>query len=243
MESWKDRLIVALDMSELHEAEKLLRQLEGAVSFYKIGMELFTAEGWKAVDLVKRFGARVFLDLKFHDIPHTVEKTLGVVCEHQIDMVNIHTLGGYEMMCRAAQAVHSRASVSSPTPILLGVTVLTSHTSVQLSEELGIGKSVVETVLDLARLAQRAGLDGVVSSPQEVGSLRKIFPRDFCVVTPGVRPSGAQQDDQKRVMTPQEALAAGSSYIVMGRPITGTPDPKARVHEILGSLKPSKKTF
>lgn len=230
------RLIVALDTPSLDVARKLLKDLKGLVTFYKIGFELFTAHGWEAVDLVRQAGGRIFLDLKLHDIPTTVAKTAAVICEHDVEMFNVHALGGLEMMNKTREMVDERAKTGKRKPLVLGVTILTSHTEAELSKELGIQRTLNEEVLELARLVKKAGLDGVVSSPQETTLLRKEFPRDFLIVTPGVRPEGSAKEDQKRTYIPQMALQAGADYLVVGRPITGAPNPRKEAAAILDSI-------
>ena len=231
------RLIVALDAPTLEVAEKWLSQLKGVVHYYKVGMELFTAHGWKAVNLVKNYGGRVFLDLKFHHIPNTVSRTLAAVCEHEVDMVNVHALGGFEMMRMARVAVEKYSSGRVKKPKLIAVTVLTSHDQKALSSDLRVRGSVKDEVLHLAGLAKKAGLDGIVCSPEETAWVRKKFKEDFLIVTPGIRPVGADKGDQKRIFTPEKALAAGSDHMVVGRPITQASDPKAAALEILSSIE------
>ena len=231
----EDKTIVALDTPSLDVARKLIKELKGVISFYKIGFELFTAHGWAAVDLVKKSGGRVFLDLKFHDIPNTVAKTVAVICEHEIEMFNVHALGGLEMMQGVRKMIDERVETGKKKPVALGVTILTSHTESQLSQELGIHKSLQQEVCDLAKLVQKAGLEGVVSSPQETAALRKLFP-NFLMVTPGVRPEGSSKGDQKRTFTPREALAAGADYLVIGRPITAAANPRETTLSILKNL-------
>jgi len=230
------RLIVALDTSSFDVAKKLIQELEGLVNFYKIGFELFTAFGWKTVELVRKSGGKIFLDLKLHDIPNTVSKTAAVICEYEIEMFNVHTLGGFEMMRQVRETVEKRPWSGKTRPHILGVTILTSHTQETLSQEMGIGRKLGEQVLHLAELAKKAGLDGVVSSPQEISLLRAQFSKDFLIVTPGIRPEGSPMEDQKRTYTPKEALATGANYIVIGRPITAAEDPRKETLSILNSL-------
>ena len=228
----EERLIVALDAPTLEVAEKWLSELKGVVHYYKVGLELFTAHGWKAVNLVKNYGGRVFLDLKLHDIPNTVSRTLAAVCEHGVDIVNIHTLGGFEMMKMAREAVN-KYSGGEKRPQLVGITILTSHSQEMLAKELCIKRKIKGEVLHLACLAKEAGLDGVVCSPQETPWVRKKCGKDFLIITPGVRPEGSMLGDQKRVETPERAIKAGSDYIVVGRPITQAADPKEAALQIL----------
>jgi orotidine-5'-phosphate decarboxylase len=234
-----ERLIVALDAPTLEVAEKWLSELKGVVHYYKVGLELFTAYGWKAVNLVKNYGGRVFLDLKLHDIPNTVSRTLASVCEHEVDIVNVHALGGFEMMKMAREALEKYSSGRVSKPKLIAVTVLTSHDQKSLSSELRVRGSIKNEVLHLAGLAQKAGLDGIVCSPEETSWVRKKFKKDFLIVTPGIRPTGADKGDQKRIFTPEKALKAGSDYMVIGRPITQAADPKEAALAILNSIASS----
>ena len=231
------RLIVALDTPSLDIVKKTVKDLEGVVGYYKIGFELFTAHGWDAVNLVKKSGADIFLDLKLHDIPNTVSKAAAVIEEHDVEMFNVHTLGGFEMMKATREMVDKRAKNEKDRPLIIGVTILTSHNEADL-KELGIsGRTIKEQVLHLAKLAHKAGLDGVVCSPQEIELLRNELPKNFVIVTPGVRPAGSAKGDQKRVMTPKEALEAGASYIVVGRPITEARKPREEALAILESIR------
>ena len=226
-------IIVALDTPTLEGAEKLLEELKGVISFYKIGFEFFTAHGWKAVELVKKSGAKVFLDLKLHDIPNTAAKTAAVICDHEVDLFNVHALGGLEMMKEVRKTVDEKTKGKKQKPLVIAVTILTSHTPESLSEELNIVKPLDEQVLHLAGLSRQAGLDGVVCSPREAAMLRVKFPKPFCLVTPGIRPEGSDKGDQKRTLTPAQAFSAGVDYIVVGRPITGAPDPRKAALAIL----------
>ena len=239
MEQFRNQrcLIVALDQPTLEAARQLLEELNGAVSYYKIGMELFTAHGWAAVQLVREFKAGVFLDLKFHDIPTTVARTAAVVCDHEVDMFNIHTLGGFEMMSAVRKQVDSHPKLAGKKPLILGVTILTSHTEEEIRTDLGISRKLQDQVLQLARLAHKAGLDGVVCSPQEIALLRSEFPKNFVIVTPGIRPAGADVQDQKRILTPKDAILSGADYLVVGRPITAAPNPREAALAILTEIR------
>lgn len=233
-----NRLIVALDAPTLEVAEQWLSELKGVVHFYKVGLELFTAHSWKAVNLVKNYGGRVFLDLKLHDIPNTVARTLAAVCEHGVDIVNVHALGGFEMMKAARDTVEKYSSGCAIKPKLIAVTVLTSHDQKSLSKELRVRGKVKDAVLHLAGLAKKAGLDGIVCSPEETDMVRKKFREDFLIVTPGIRPAGSDKGDQKRIHTPEKAFKAGSDYIVVGRPITQAAQPREAAFQILSSIDP-----
>lgn len=232
----QDRIIVALDVPDLRSAEYLLQELEGVISYYKIGLELFTAVGWRAVELVKNFGGHVFLDLKLHDIPTTVGRTVRVISEHGVDMFSLHGLGGLEMLRQATRAVRGDAREKKEYPIPLAVTLLTSHSEEDLREQLGIDRGIREEVLSLATLAREAGLKGVICSPREVRFLREHFQDDFLLVTPGIRPRGSTPNDQKRTYTPAEAFQAGADYIVIGRPITHSPHPRQVAHTIVDEI-------
>lgn len=228
-------LIVALDFSDLESCRKLVKKLQGVVQIYKVGSELFTAHGWEAVEEIHRWGGKVFLDLKLHDIPTTVARTARVIASHGIFMFNVHASGGLEMMKQAKTAV-DEISPKGVKPLLVAVTVLTSLEEKILARDLGIQRPLREQVLALARLARSAGLDGVVCSPEETEFLRKELGKEFVLVTPGIRPSGSQKDDQSRILTPREAAQRGSNYLVVGRPVTAAPDPRAAASQILHSL-------
>lgn len=231
----KERTIVALDVPDLEGMKTLLDQLEGVVTFYKIGFELFTAHGWKAVEMVKERGGRVFLDLKLHDIPNTVAKTAAVICKHKVDMFNVHALGGAEMMQKTYKTVLANASKDSR-PIVIAVTILTSHDQRSLNEDLKVPGDVASQVKHLAFNAQQAGLDGVVSSPLEIQTIRETCGEQFQIVTPGIRPAGSEVGDQKRIMDPKAAFEAGSSFIVIGRPITQAENPREAAETIFQTL-------
>ena len=232
----KSKVIVALDTSSLEVTKKLLKDLEGIISYYKIGFELFTAHGWNAVELVRKHRGRIFLDLKLHDIPNTVSKTAAVICEHEIEMFNLHTLGGLEMMKQARATVDQRVKSGKEKPIILGVTILTSHTPESLSKDLGISRELNDQVLHLAGLAKQAGLDGVVCSPLEIQLIRKNLGGHFKIVTPGIRGAKDAKGDQKRTFSAAEAIQASADYIVIGRPITAAENPAKEAEAILKSL-------
>ena len=223
-----DRLIVALDVPGLAEAGRLLDRLAGEVRFFKVGMELYNSTGPSVIELVRARGARVFLDLKLHDIPNTVARTAEVLGRLGVAMFNVHASGGPEMM-RGAAAACSRvaAEIGGEPPLILGVTVLTSLDRGSLAEVTGADRPVGQAVVQLARLARDAGLAGVVCSPGEVAAVKQACGRGFLAVTPGIRPAWAARsgDDQRRVLTPAAAIAAGADYLVVGRPITAAPDP------------------
>jgi orotidine-5'-phosphate decarboxylase len=214
------KIIVALDYADASSAIKLVNQLDPALCRLKVGKELFTAAGPQLVEQLARSNFGVFLDLKFHDIPNTVAKACAAASNLGVWMLNVHASGGLEMMQAAQQAVQD--SVSKP--ILIAVTVLTSMNQAGLSQ-IGIQTELATHVLNLAILTQQAGLNGVVCSALEAQILREKLGSEFCLVTPGIRPANVNQDDQSRVVTPANALKNGSSYLVIGRPITKAENP------------------
>ena len=234
------KIIVALDVATFDEARRLMDQLGETARSLKVGSQLFTSVGPDIVREIKERGKFLFLDLKFHDIPNTVARASEVATELGVDMFNIHVSGGLEMMRAAAEAVKSRASeLGIKKPIVLGVTILTSIDAPTLHDVFGSTSSLHEQIVHMAKLAQRAGMDGVVASPQEIKSIRATCGDDFVIVTPGVRPAWASSDDQKRVMTPSEALSIGADYLVIGRPIRQSADPADALKRILQELEES----
>ena len=229
----RERLIVALDAPELAEAEALVDRLAGVVGMYKVGAQLFTAAGPAAVEMVKKRGGRVFLDLKFHDIPATVAGAVREAARLGVTLLTVHASGGTAMLRAAAEAA---AAAGPERPRILAVTVLTSLDRLALQRELGVPASVEEHVGRLAGLARAAGCDGVVASPREAGSLRAVLGRDLLIVTPGIRPAGGRADDQARVATPAVARRAGADYLVVGRPITDAADPAAAAAAIVAEI-------
>lgn len=216
-----EKIIVAIDTHNKDEVRKLLTNLSGKNIWVKVGMELFYSLGPQVIYDAKDFGFNIFLDLKLHDIPTTVEKSLRSLIKLPIDMINVHASGGSEMMKRARDAVHSK---SSP-PLLIAVTQLTSTSSIQMNEEQNISGDILQSVIHLSKLALKSGCDGVVSSPLEVKSIKEHCGPSFLTVTPGIRPRGHEQQDQQRITTPDEALILGTDYMVIGRPITGAQTP------------------
>jgi len=228
---------VALDVETADRAFELVNELRDVAGMFKIGSTLFTAVGPQIVKDIIASGSRVFLDLKFHDIPHQVAGAARSAAELGVSLFTIHASGGSEMMKRAAEAVSEVAERNgTPRAKILAISVLTSVDSAILSQ-IGVSDSPAESVLRLVKLAESSGVDGVVASPQEVASIRATVTNPkFLVVTPGIRPATAQ-DDQRRVATPAAALAAGADYLVIGRPITGAPDPLAAAHAILNEME------
>jgi orotidine-5'-phosphate decarboxylase len=233
-----DRLLVALDLSSAAEAIRLADTLRGTVGGYKVGHQLFTAAGQDVVSALVSQGDRVFLDLKYHDIPNTVAGAVASATRLGVWMVNVHASGGTEMMTAARRAADEAAAEGCERPLVIGVTVLTSFGPEALAET-GISASPLDQVLRLSRLAQSARLDGVVASPQEVSAIRSACGPDFIIVTPGIRGGTAASgsDDQKRTSTPAGAIAAGSSYLVVGRPITAAPDPRRAAQAIAEEMR------
>ncbi len=231
MQDPRQRLIVALDVSSAAAARQIVATLGESVLIYKVGMQLYTAEGPAAVRDLVAAGRQVFLDLKYHDIPNTVACAVHEAAQLGVSMVTVHTAGGGKMLQAACDAArnHSRS------PLVLGVTVLTSLDDGDLSK-MGIRGSVVDQVLRLGALALSNGCKGVVTSAREASALREELGYDFAIVTPGVRPAGTGKGDQVRVVTPAEAIASGASHIVVGRPITDAPDPAAEARAILGQI-------
>jgi len=227
----RQRLIVALDVSSAAAAQKIVAAVGDSAHAYKVGMQLYTAEGPGIVRELVASGRRVFLDLKYHDIPNTVEAAVREAAQLGVSMLTVHASGGSKMLRAASES----AQAVNPNLLMLAVTVLTSLDEADLNM-LGLRGGVLDQVLRLAALALSNGCQGVVASAQEASELRKELGRDFTIVTPGVRPAGSGADDQARVVTPAEAIAAGASYIVVGRPITGAIDPAAEARAILGQL-------
>jgi orotidine-5'-phosphate decarboxylase len=226
--STRDRLIVALDFPTKSKALALVSALSGSASIYKIGMQLYTAEGPEVVRAVAATGAKIFLDLKLHDIPNTVAKAVVAAGGLGVQMLTVHLSGGSAM-------VEAAVGARPPNLLLLGVTVLTSATPKTLSET-GVSSGLEEQVLRLAELGRKSGIDGLITSPHEVRILRERLGEQIKLITPGVRPSWAAANDQKRFTTPNEALKSGADYLVIGRPITASPDPRAAVERLLKEI-------
>jgi orotidine-5'-phosphate decarboxylase len=237
MNSAKQRLIFALDVDNLEDARNWVAKLQGQVGVFKIGKQLFTRCGPEVVRLVQDGGCDVFLDLKYHDIPNTVAMAGLEAQRLGVRMFNVHALGGFEMMAKLVAEIDRVSPRGNPDrPILLAVTILTSSTEETL-RRVGIDRPIQVMVPKLARLAKDAGMDGVVASPKEVGLIRDACGDDFLIVTPGVRPTFASQDDQKRVTTPGDALRSGADYLVIGRPISAAADPALAADMILQEMQ------
>ena len=231
-------IIVALDLPSPQKALKLAEELAPLVGAFKVGKQLFISSGPDVVRKLRTTGAKVFLDLKLHDIPNTVAKAVIAATDLGVQMTTVHASGGTEMLAAAENAAHEQAAMLQTDPLLvLAVTVLTSMDDGNLAE-LGGGGNVQEQVLRLAKLATVAGLRGLVCSPQEIEMLRAELGDDIQLVTPGIRPATIKADDQKRTMTPAEAIQAGANWLVIGRPITSANDPRAAAIGILHSIDP-----
>jgi orotidine-5'-phosphate decarboxylase len=227
----RQRLIVALDVSTAAAARKIVAAVGDSALAYKVGMQLYTAEGPSMVRELVGSGQRVFLDLKYHDIPNTVAAAVREAAQLGVNMLTVHAAGGGRMLRAAVEA----ARAARPELLVLGVTVLTSFDDIELGK-IGLREGVLDQVLRLAALALSNGCKGVVASAQEAAALREEFGRDFVIVTPGVRPAGSGPHDQMRIVTPSEAISAGASHIVVGRPITEALDPAAEARAILGQI-------
>lgn len=234
----KDKLVLPLDVNDRDSALRVVDQLKGSIGIFKVGMQLFTREGPEIVRLIQEKGVKVFLDAKYHDIPNTVANAGRMATRLGVYMFNVHTLGGYEMMALAAEATRRMAQgLGVKRPIILGVTILTSIDQKILEREMGIGRSVEDEIVHLASLAKKAGLDGAVASPKEIGIIRKACGEDFIILTPGIRPDWTGKDDQRRTMTPAEAVEAGANFLVVGRPILQAADPVKAANKILEEMK------
>jgi orotidine-5'-phosphate decarboxylase len=231
--SIKEKLIVALDVETPSTALELVRQLHSVAGMFKVGSQLFTTAGPQIVKDIIALDSKVFLDLKFHDIPHQVAGAARAAAELGVSLFTVHASGGSEMLSRAVEAAAGRSKV-------LAISVLTSIDAAILSQ-IGVTSSPEESVLRLVKLAEASGIDGVVASPREIKTIRSEIPRrEFLVVTPGIRPATSASntnEDQKRVATPAAAIADGASYLVVGRPITGAPDPVQAAEEIIAEME------
>ncbi|MCL1816127.1 MAG: orotidine-5'-phosphate decarboxylase [Clostridiales bacterium] len=234
----RERLIVALDVPTRREAFQLVKLLDGEVGAYKVGMQLYNSEGPDIVRDIQLLSGKVFVDLKFHDIPNTVAQTSRVMARRQAFMYTMHAGGGSKMLATAVRAAAEEASkLGYERPLAIGVTVLTSISQNEFEQEMGMRVPIVDHVVALAKLAQEAGMDGIVCSPKEIAPIRAACGAKLLIVTPGVRPAWAASDDQARVMTPAQAIQAGASYLVVGRPITKAADPKEAARRIVAEME------
>ncbi|MFZ0928024.1 MAG: orotidine-5'-phosphate decarboxylase [Syntrophobacteraceae bacterium] len=233
----KDRICVALDVEDKATASRFVNLLKKEVGIFKIGLQLFTKEGPGFVEEMAGSGAKVFLDLKLHDIPNTVLHAAKNFVRMGVFMFNIHAFGGRDMMKATAESVAEEAhKLGVEKPVMLAVTVLTSLDDRMLKDELGVTRPMMDEVRWLAQLSKEAGADGVVASPKETRTIKIACGKDFIVLTPGIRPAGASLGDQKRVTTPREAIEGGSDYIVIGRPIIEAKDPVEAVKKIVAEM-------
>ena len=233
----RNPIIVALDVPTAEEALKLVEQVAPVTGGFKIGSELFTSAGPDIIKRIRALGAPVFLDLKFHDIPNTVAKAVAAAVKLDVQMLTVHTSGGTEMLKAAEQIAQESAwRLGHAPPLVLGVTVLTSLDSNSLSE-IGLDSNVTRQVRRLANMANKAGLRGLVCSPREVSELRQMLPASSQLVTPGIRAETDPADDQKRTLSPREAISLGANWLVIGRPIYAAENPRAAAERILASLK------
>ena len=237
--STRERLIVALDVDSLEQAQNFVRLLAREVGMFKIGKQLFTYAGPQAVRLIQDLGGEIFLDLKFHDIPNTVAKAAIEATRLGVKMFNVHASGSLEMMVTTVKEVERVCRQEKHRrPIMLAVTVLTSLNQEDL-KRVGVEHKVADQVVRLALLTKEAGMDGVVASPQEVADIRAACGRGFIIVTPGIRPAASARNDQQRIMTPADAVRAGVDYIVVGRPILEAKDPVAAARAIVDEMERS----
>ena len=233
----RDRLICALDFPTFDEAKALVEELGDAVTFYKVGMELFYGAGPDIIRYLKEKDKKVFLDLKLQDITNTVAHSLAVLTRLGADIMNVHAVGGSKMMAEGMKAVkEAAAELGRPAPKLIAVTVLTSMDEAQW-KPLNYARPIGEEVLDLAALTKESGLDGVVASPREAAGIRERCGKDFLIVTPGVRPAWAASNDQSRIATPAAAIGNGSTHLVVGRPITRADNKQEAVRKILEEME------
>ena len=232
----KERIIFALDVEHFREAQQWVGLLKDRIGMFKVGKQLFTHAGPKVIDMIHQKNQKAFLDLKFHDIPNTVAKAGEEATRLNVAMFNLHALGGPEMMRKTFEAARATAKeLGTPRPLILGVTILTSMDETTL-KEVGIQGPVDEAVGRLALLAMNAGMDGVVASPREIEIIRKRCGDDFLIVTPGIRHPSDKKDDQKRTLSPGEAIHAGANYLVIGRPIKEAKDPLEAVEKIIEDI-------
>jgi len=232
----KDKIIFALDVGSLDEAKKWVSILKGKVGFFKIGLELFTAEGPAVVKMVKDAGIRIFLDLKFHDIPNTVAGAVRSAVGLGVDMMTLHLSGGVAMVAAGVEAAKEEsANLGIKRPKIIGVSVLTSLGDADM-KELGFKFNALGQVETLLLVAKKAGADGMVCSAADLDRIRPLAPESFTIITPGIRPAGADKADQSRIATPSSAIKSGASFLVIGRPISASSDPVKAVEKIAAEI-------
>lgn len=232
-----ERIIVALDMHTMEDMTQMVNQLGDSVSFYKVGMELFYSVGIDAITYLKQANKQVFLDLKLHDIPHTVAQSVRALTRLGVDLVTVHGLGGRTMLSAAVEAAKQEAEIKGvKRPKILAVTILTSMDTKDW-QEIGGAFDVSQEVSCLASVARLAGVDGMISSPHEAKVVRQQYGSDFLIVTPGIRPAFSMSQDQKRIATPAQALRNGASYLVIGRPITAATNPQEAAEKIIEEIR------
>ncbi|HAV91980.1 TPA: orotidine-5'-phosphate decarboxylase [candidate division WOR-3 bacterium] len=233
-----DRLIVPLDVEKLNEAESIVNELEENITTYKVGLQLYTREGQRVIKMLKKYEKKIFLDLKFHDIPNTVVGAVKSALELGIDMLTIHAMGGFDMMEGVAKLLWQRRNDGKHSPTVFAVTLLTSLDSAFLMDVIGTtNRSVEDEVVILAGAAQSAGINGVVAAPQEIKSIRKKYGKELLILTPGIRPAGSDKNDQQRIATPFSAIKDGADYIVVGRPILQSENKIKTVKNILKEMR------
>lgn len=235
-EQAKEKIIVALDVPTRAQALALAEKLYDDVGAFKIGMQLYNAEGPSIVHDIQKLGGKVFIDLKLHDIPNTVAEATRVLTGLQAYIMTLHAAGGKKMLAAAAQSALESVPQGGCKPLVVAVTVLTSLSQQEFTEEIGIERPIAEQVVSWAKMAQAAGLDGVVASPQEIAVIRQACGRDFVIITPGIRPLWAAANDQSRIMTPKQAVEAGADYLVIGRPITAQPNQAEAARRIVAEI-------
>ena len=234
----KDRIIISLDVENHSQAEKLVKELKDYVGIFKVGLHLFTAEGPKVTQMIINEGAQVYFDVKFHDIPNTVSKAGISLIDQGINFFSIHTSGGSKMIKACVEATNNRAKeLNTDPPIILGETILTSIGQKTLVNELGVQSNTLDHCMRLAAIAKDSGLNGIVASACEAKRVRKEFGEDFIILTPAIRPTWSKIDDQMRVLTPKEAIEAGSDYLLIGRPVTLSKDPVSAVKLIIDEIE------
>lgn len=233
----KERIILALDVDDLDEAEKLVVELKDYVGFFKVGLQLFTSYGFSAIKMIRDHGGKVYCDLKFHDIPNTVSRACSNLIRHNINFFNVHLQGGSKMVDQVVKTAKDTArTLEVDPPTILGVSLLSSFGQRTLSEELCVEKSILDYIVKLSQLAKNYGLDGIIAGASEAKRIRKELGDDFIILCPAIRPTWATVNDQVRVDTPTQAIKAGADYLVIGRPITDAQDKVAAVNLIIDEI-------